>query len=70
VTPCRFAGGALRTFYHSDYFRSATRHADAPKLSGDEQALLDLYEEIANDRRSGSTWRSRPATYSSSRTTR
>lgn len=49
VTPCRHAGGVLRTFYHSDYFRSATRHADAPKLSDDEQALLDLYEEIAND---------------------
>jgi len=49
VTPCRFAGGVLRTFYHSDYFRSATRHADAPPRSSDEQALLDLYEEIANE---------------------
>jgi hypothetical protein len=49
VTPCRFAGGKLRTFYHSDYFRSALRHADAPRLTRDEQALLDLYEEIANE---------------------
>jgi hypothetical protein len=49
VTPCRFAGGALRTFYHSDYFRSASRHADAPRLSSAEQALLDLYEAIANE---------------------
>jgi hypothetical protein len=49
VPPCRYAGGVLRTFYHSDYFRSASRHADAPTLSDDERALLDLYEEIAND---------------------
>jgi hypothetical protein len=49
VVPCCHAGGRLRTFYHSDYFRSAARHADAPRLAPDEQALLDLYEEIAND---------------------
>jgi hypothetical protein len=49
VTPCRYKGGMLRTFYHTDYFRSASRHADAPRLSSDEQALLDLYEEIANE---------------------
>ncbi len=49
VTPCRYQGGVLRTFYHSDYFRSASRHTDAPRLSSDEQALLDLYEEIANE---------------------
>ena len=49
VVPCRHAGGVLRTFYHGDYFRSAARHADAPRLGPDEQALLDLYEEIAND---------------------
>jgi alpha-ketoglutarate-dependent taurine dioxygenase len=49
VTPCRYKGGALRTFYHSDYFRSASRHADAPRPTQDEQALLDLYEEIANE---------------------
>jgi hypothetical protein len=49
VTPCRWDGAVLRTFYHSDYFRSATRHADAPPRTADEQALLDLYEEIANE---------------------
>jgi len=48
IPPCRYAGGVLRTFYHSDYFRSASRHGDAPKLGDDEVALLDLYEEIAN----------------------
>jgi hypothetical protein len=48
VTPCRYAGGMLRTFYHSDYFRSAVRHPEVPPFSNEERALLDLYEEIAN----------------------
>jgi hypothetical protein len=47
VPPCRYANGALRTFYHSDYFRSVLRHADAPRFTEAEQTLLDLYEEIA-----------------------
>jgi hypothetical protein len=47
VIPCRFAGGKLRTFYHSDYFRSVTRHADVPRFTAAEQELLDLYEAIA-----------------------
>jgi len=47
VIPCRHAGGRLRTFYHSDYFRSATRHADVPPFTAAEQELLDLYEAIA-----------------------
>ncbi len=47
VPPCRFAEGSLRTFYHSDYFRSAQRHADVPAFSAEEKRLLDLYEEIA-----------------------
>ena len=46
VEPCRFADGTLRTFYHSDYFRSAPRHADVPDLTQRELELLDLYEEI------------------------
>jgi hypothetical protein len=48
VPPCRHAGGRLRTFYHSDYFRSAQRHASAPRFTEAERTLLDLYEEIAN----------------------
>jgi alpha-ketoglutarate-dependent taurine dioxygenase len=48
VPPCRFAGGVLRTFYHSDYFRSVERHPEVPRFTPDERALLDLYEEIAN----------------------
>jgi hypothetical protein len=49
VTPCRYASGALRTFYHSDYFRSAARHPEVPRFTAEEQILLDLYEEIASD---------------------
>lgn len=47
VPACRFADGRLRTFFHSDYFRSAQRHADVPRFSAAELELLDLYEEIA-----------------------
>ena len=47
VIPCRFADGRLRTFYHSDYFRSVTRHADVPRFTTAERELLDLYESIA-----------------------
>jgi alpha-ketoglutarate-dependent taurine dioxygenase len=47
VPPCRHADGHLRTFYHSDYFRSAERHPDVPRLTPRERELLDLYEEIA-----------------------
>lgn len=49
IPPCRHASGRLRTFYHSDYFRSVMRHDDVPRFSDDERALLDLYEEIARD---------------------
>ncbi len=47
ITPCCFADGKLRTFYHSDYFRSAVRHEEVPPFTEDEQALLDTYEAIA-----------------------
>lgn len=49
VVPCRHAKGALRTFYHSDYFRSAVRHPDVPPFTEEERSLLDLYEAIANE---------------------
>jgi hypothetical protein len=48
VPPCRYADGVLRTFYHSDYFRSVVRHPDVPSFTPQEQELLDLYEEIAS----------------------
>jgi hypothetical protein len=44
--PCRYDGERLRTFYHSDYFRSAARHADAP-VGSVERELFDVYEAIA-----------------------
>jgi hypothetical protein len=47
IPPCRYADGALSTFYHSDYFRSVVRHDDVPAFTESEQELLDLYEEIA-----------------------
>lgn len=47
IPPCRYGGGQLRTFYHSDYFRSAPRHADAPRLEGADLEILDLYDEVA-----------------------
>ena len=47
VVPCCYAGGVLRTFYHSDYFRSAVRHPEVAPFTAQEQTLLDLYEAIA-----------------------
>ena len=47
VAPCRYANGRLRTFYHSDYFRSVVRHENVPPFDALEQELLDLYEDIA-----------------------
>ncbi len=47
IPPCRFAGGQLRTFYHADYFRSASRHDAVPELTAQELDLLDTYEAIA-----------------------
>ncbi|MFN7955980.1 MAG: TauD/TfdA family dioxygenase [bacterium] len=49
VPPCRYAGGELRTFWHSDYFRSAERVPGVPALTDDERALLDAYDAIAAD---------------------
>ena len=48
VQPCCYAGGRLRTFYHSDYFRSVERHAAAPRFTAAERELMDLYEQIAS----------------------
>jgi hypothetical protein len=48
VPPCRHAAGRLRTFYHSDYFRSVVRHEDVPPFTDRERELLDLYEAIAS----------------------
>jgi hypothetical protein len=49
IPPCRHGGGRLRTFYHSDYFRSVVRHEDVPPFSEEQRELMDLYESIASD---------------------
>ncbi len=48
IPPCRHAAGRLRTFFHSDYFRSVQRHEDVEPFTAQEAELLDLYEEIAS----------------------
>ncbi|MGB5813389.1 MAG: TauD/TfdA family dioxygenase [Polyangiales bacterium] len=48
VRPCRYEGGQLRTFYHTDYFRSATGFHGESMLSASDRSLLDLYNEIAD----------------------
>lgn len=47
VQPCCFADGKLSTFYHSDYFRSVTRHRDVPPFTEAERDILDLYDGLA-----------------------
>ena len=47
IPPCAFDGATLRTFWHSEYYRSAPRHPEVPDYSDDEQMLLDLYDGIA-----------------------
>jgi hypothetical protein len=48
VRPCSYDGRRLRTFYHTDYFRSAVGFRGESKLSREDEALLDLYNEIAD----------------------
>jgi hypothetical protein len=45
VEPCRYFGGALRTFYHAEYFRTSQRH-NGVELSARQAEALDLYDEI------------------------
>jgi len=48
VRPCSFDSRHLRTFYHTDYFRSAVGFGGESMLSLEDRALLDLYNEIAD----------------------
>ena len=48
VAPAQFADDRLRTFYHSDYFRSVERH-EGITLTAEEQEILDFYDELALD---------------------
>lgn len=49
IAPCAYADGELRTFWQSDYYRSAERVPGVPALSDADRAVLDAYEDIAND---------------------
>jgi hypothetical protein len=48
IAPCRYAGGELRTFWQSDYYRTVERFEHVPKLTDAERDLLDAYDGIAN----------------------
>ena len=48
IPACRHAGGRLRTFWHSDYFRSSHDYLRAPAFDPRERAALDAYDEIAS----------------------
>ena len=45
MQPACYDGTTLRTFYHSDYYRSVARHVG--ELPSHERELLDAYEDIA-----------------------
>jgi hypothetical protein len=45
VPPCRHASGVLRTFWHSQYFRTSQRHGI--RLTDTENEVLDLYDAIS-----------------------
>ncbi|WP_299689776.1 TauD/TfdA family dioxygenase [uncultured Vibrio sp.] len=48
VDPCTYDDNQLRTFYHSDYFRSIERHPHY-QLTDEEQAILDFYDNKAKE---------------------
>ncbi|MCG8667988.1 MAG: TauD/TfdA family dioxygenase [Pseudomonadales bacterium] len=49
IEPCRYINGELKTFYHSDYFRSAFDYPHVDNCSALDKELLDVYESIAED---------------------
>lgn len=48
VAPCTYAEGELRTFWQSDYYRSAPLLPEVPDLTDEERELLDSYDAIAD----------------------
>lgn len=48
LPPCAYADGVLRTFYHSEYMRSVSRHPGVT-LTNAETRILDLYDEFGRD---------------------
>ena len=49
IQPCRHFEGELRTFYHGDYYRTASSHPGAPPLTDTQRELLQEYESIAKE---------------------
>lgn len=47
LPPCSWDGSTLRTFWHSDYMRSAERH-DTVEISERRRRAIDQYDAIAN----------------------
>lgn len=46
---CRYEGGLLTFFHIPWYIRGAQRHADVPRLTKEQNELLDLIDDIAAD---------------------
>jgi len=46
---CRYREGRLGFFYIPWYIRNAQRHASVPRLTREQQTLLDLIDEVATD---------------------
>ncbi|MGV1088737.1 MAG: TauD/TfdA family dioxygenase, partial [Mycobacterium sp.] len=49
LPPIMDIDGAPRLFFIAWYIRDSQRHPDAPRLTADQHAALDLAESIAND---------------------
>ena len=49
IPPLNWHAGALTGFYQRQYIDSAQRFPDAPRLTGDHVAALDLFDTLAND---------------------
>ena len=49
IAPSRYAAGELRTFWQSDYYRSAQDFPHVPRLSAAQRELLDTYDAIAGE---------------------
>ncbi len=46
---CRYENGRLTFFYLPWYIRGAQRHPEAPRMTAEQNELLDLIDEIAAD---------------------
>ena len=51
VNPFAFDGRRVRTFYHSDYFRSAARHGGVYQPSSELIEALDAFDSLAESQR-------------------